>query len=85
MGSGGAVGAMASCGVANDAVGLGAVVGNGVVGVGSGGVVGATASCDVPVAVAGAGMAGVDGASPSSEHATTTAAIAASARITRNE
>ena len=85
MGNGGAVGAMAGCGIGDVAAGLGAVVGSGIVGVGSGGAVGATTDCDVGDAAASAGLDGASNASPSSEHATTAAAIAASVRIIRNE
>ena len=87
VGNGGAVGAMAGCRVAGGAVGLGAGVGNGivVVGIGIGGAVGAMAGCCVADVVAGAGLAGAGNASPSSEHATAAAAIAASVRIIRNE
>lgn len=89
--SGGAVGAMAGCCCAN-AVGMGAVVGNGIVAVGNGivavgngSVVGATADCAVGDAAAGAGLTGAGNASPSSEHATAAAAIATSVRIIRKE
>ena len=84
VGSGGEVGAMTGCGGGSATVGLGAVVGNGVVGVDIGGVVGAMAGCDVGDATAGARLAGAGNVSPSSEHATA-AAIAASVRIIRNE
>ena len=85
VGSGGAVGAMAGGGVGNAAVGLGAVVGNAIVGIGIGGAVGATSGWFVGDAATGAGLAGAGNASPSSEHVTADAAIAASVRITRQE
>ena len=85
VGSGGAVGAISGCDVGSAAGGLGAVVGNDVVCVGNGGAVGATAGCGIGVAAAGAGLAGAGNASPSSEHATTAAAIAASVKIIRKD
>ena len=85
VGSGGAVGAIAGCGVAGPAVGPGAVVGNGIVAVGNGGAVGATTGCVVGGDAAGAGLDCAGSVSPSSEHATAAAAIAASIRIIRKE